>query len=162
MADKRNRRTQEEMLAHYKAKADALQAKIEGRGGDEAGSDLVANLKRRLRKTETALRSAQIMLNGVVKEDGKGWQRAPIDEKIEMTRTRLQTQIDARDRADSMATTLPFDVNRLKLLIEAANVGEDVEFPNDLTPLRAPGATVKSDEEVESDFIANEEAEARA
>ena len=68
MGTKRNRRTQEEMLAHYKAKADALAAKIEGRGGDDAGSDLVANLKRRLRKTETALRSAQIMVNGVTKD----------------------------------------------------------------------------------------------
>ena len=156
MTDKRNRRTREEMLAHYMEKVQRLEDQIAGREVEDASGDLVKSLKKRLRKTETALRSAQIMVNGVTKDDGKGWQRAPIAEKIATTRARLAQQIEASEYADEQTASLPFDVDRLKLLISAAELGEDVEFPNDHKPL-SRNETKKSDEEVEADFIASEE-----
>lgn len=158
MSDKRNRRTQEEMLAHYQAEVDKLQAKIEGRYEDDGGTDMVKALKARLRKTATALRSAQIMVDGITKDDGKGWQRAPISEKIATTRARLDSQIEGREFATVQTTKLPFDVERLTLLVQAAEAGEDVEFPTDLNPL-SRNETEKSDEQVEVEFIAAEEVE---
>lgn len=156
MTDKRNRRTQEEMLAHYQAEVAKLEAKIEGRYEDDGGTDMVKALKARLRKTTTALRAAQIMINGVVKEDGKGWQRAPISEKIATTRTRLEQQEEGENFATVQIIKLPDDVRRLALLLEAATAGEDVEFPENLTPLTVRDAE-RSDEQIEADFIADEE-----
>lgn len=155
MTDTRNRRTQEEMLAHYQAQVDKLTAKIEGRYEDDGANDMVKALKKRLRKAETALRSAQITLNGVTKEDGNGWVRAPISEKIEGTEKRLNSQIEAKGFAEHMTASLPFDIDRLTALVAAAELGEDVEFPNDLVNLTVskPGG----DEQVEADFIATEE-----
>lgn len=154
--DKRNRRTQEEMLAHYQAEVAKLEAKIEGRYEDDGGTDMVKALKARLRKTTTALRAAQIMINGVVKADGKGWQRAPISEKIAGTRTRLMQQEDGENFATVQIIKLPDDVSRLTLLLEAATAGEDVEFPENLTPLSMKD-TERSDDQIEADFIASEE-----
>lgn len=156
MSDKRNRRTREQMLAHYMEKVNRLEDQIAGREVEDASGDLVKSLKKRLRKTETALRSAQIMVNGITKDDGKGWQRAPIAEKIATTEARLEQQRDAAVYANEQTAALPFDVDRLKLLIAAAELGEDVEFPNDLKPL-SRNETSKSDEETEADFIASEE-----
>lgn len=156
MTDKRNRRSREEMLAHYMEKVSRLEDQIAGREVEDASGDLVKSLKRRLRKTETALRSAQIMVNGITKDDGRGWQRAPISEKIATTKTRLTQQIEDRDFADAQAAKLPSDVNQLRLLIEAAEAGEDVEFPTNLSPLSLNEAS-RSDDEIEADFIAGEE-----
>lgn len=156
MTDKRNRRTREEMLAYYMQKVDRLEDQIAGREVEDASGDLVKSLKKRLRKTETALRSAQIMVNGITKDDGKGWQRAPISEKIATTEKRLAEQIDARDYAGEQVAALPFAVERLTALVAAAELGEDVEFPTDLPPLSRNEAQ-KSSEQVEVEFIANEE-----
>ena len=156
MADKRNRRSREDMLAHYEAKVARLQDQIAGREVEDASGDLVKSLKKRLRRTETALRAAQIMVNGVKKDDGKGWQRAPIEEKIATTRARLEGQIEGQTFAIVQTAKLPDDVKRLTLLVEAAELGEEVEFPTDLTPLSRN--ETKSDDEVEADFIAGEEA----
>jgi hypothetical protein len=145
------------MLAHYAEKVQRLQDQIAGRDVEDASGDLVKSLKKRLRKTETALRSAQIMVNGITKDDGKGWQRAPIAEKIATTESRLEQQREAAVYANEQTAELPFDVDRLKLLISAAELGEDVEFPTDLKPLSRKEGVVKSDEETEADFIASEE-----
>lgn len=153
METKRNRRSREEMLAHYQAEVEKIQAKIDGSYSDEGENDLLKALKKRLRKTETALRSAGLVVNGVQKEDGKGWTRAPQSVKIDKTVVRLADQRETLDRAEALLAKLPFDMETLEALIAASNIGEIVEFPTDLTPLEAP----KTDEEHEAAFIATEE-----
>ena len=157
MTDKRNRKTREEMLAVRLAQVAKLQAQIEGSYENEHENDVLKALKNRLRKTETALRAASVILNGITKEDGKGWQRAPQQEKIEATQRRLGDQLMAMKRAELVSATLPFDVEILTASIGAVEAGDtDVEFPTDLHSLK--GDEPKTDEEVEADFIASEEA----
>lgn len=158
MADKRNRKTRDEMLALRLAQVEKLQAQIEGSYQDDHENDVLKAMKNRLRKTETALRAASVTLKGIGREDGKGWQRAPIEEKIEGTRKRLADQLAAMKRAEVVSATLPFDVEILTVSIKAAEAGDtDVEFPADsLHALN--GSEPKTDEEVEADFIASGEA----
>lgn len=161
MTDKRNRKTREQMLEVRLAQVAKLQAQIEGSYENEHENDVLKALKNRLRKTETALRAAGVQLKGVVKADGKGWMRAPIDEKIEATRKRLEDQLSTMKRAELVSATLPFDVEILTASIAAVEAGDtDVEFPTDLHSLK--GDEPKTDEEVEADFIASEEASTEA
>ncbi len=153
MGTKRNRRSQAEMLAHYQAEVEKLQAKIDGSYQDENESNILKALKRRLRKTETAFRSAGLVVNGVQKDDGKGWTRAPQAVKIAKTEARLADQNETLDRAETLMAKLPFDVEVLTAAIKASEIGDIVEFPEGLTPLEAP----KTDEEHEAAFIASEE-----
>ena len=153
MGTKRNRRSREEMLAHYQAEVEKIQAKIDGSYSDENENDVLKALKKRLRNTETKLRSAGLVVNGVQKDDGKGWTRAPQSVKIDKTVARLADQRETLDRAEALLARLPFDMETLEALIAASNIGEIVEFPTDLTPLEAP----KTDDEHETAFIATEE-----
>ena len=154
---KRNRKTRQEMLAVRLAQVAKLEAQIEGNYQDDQESDILKALKNRLRKTHTALRAASVIINGVTKEDGKGWMRAPQTEKIEKTRRRLEDQIHTLDRAEVVSAELPFDVDILTTSIAAVEAGDtDVKFPTDLHSFKGDG--VKTDEEVEADFIAKEEA----
>ena len=148
------KRTTEEMQQHYLDMAQRCQDRIDGKEVEDLHGDILKSLKKRLRRTETALRSAQVLVNGITSDDGKGWTKAPQSEKIVKTRQRLAQQIDALERAEEFAAALPFDVNRLGDLIKAAELGETVEMPNDLRPLKRENST---DEEVEADFIANQE-----
>ena len=153
------RRTPEELAAHYAKLAEEYQAKAEAkaRGEKVQGNSLVSKLKARLRKTETALRTASITLNGVPADGGKGWSRQPIDEKIARTQERLDSQIETQRRAEFFQAKLPFDVKRLNALIKAIEEGEDVnEFPSGLTPLNRDE---KTDEEHEAAHIASMEGE---
>ena len=103
------------------------------------------------------MRSAAVIIHGVTKADGKGWVSAPVAEKIEKTRKRLADQVATGERAEIVATTLLFDKQLLETSIAAIEAGDtDVEFPTDLHSLNGDG--VKTDEEVEADFIAKEEA----
>lgn len=154
---KRNRKTREEMLAFRLAQVAKLEAQIEGNYQDEGENAILKTLKKRLRKTETELRSANVTLNGVAGSEGKGWSRSPISEKIEGTKVRLASQIETMDRADFFAAKLPFDVERLQALIEAAEAGEDIEFPDDLTPLA--NEQERTDEEHEAVHIAKGDVE---
>lgn len=148
------KRNPAEMKAHYLEMAQQCQDRIDGKEIEDRGGDIIKSLKGRLRKTETALRSAQVLVNGITSDDGKGWTKAPQSEKIVKTRARLAQQIDALERAEEFAAALPFDVNRLQDLVKAAELGEEVEMPTDLRPLKRQ---TTSDEEVEADFIANQE-----
>lgn len=153
MGTKRNRRTQEEMLAHYQAQVEKIQAKIDGSYSDENENDVLKALKKRLRKVNTAHRSASLVVNGVQAEDGKGWTRAPQAVKIDKTVARLEDQRETLYRAEALIAALPFDVEKLEAAIAATEIGDIVEFPEDLTPLETP----KTDEEHEAAFIATEE-----
>lgn len=155
MGKQRNRRTQAEMLAYYQEQAARIAAKIEGK--EDPTLDLVKRLEKRHRKVMRELRSATITLNGDRKADGSGWSRPPIDEKIQKTMDRLASQTETKTRAEKFAAELPFDVERLEAAIEAAKAGEDVEFPEDLTPLSKDEN--RTDDEHEAAFIAKQEEE---
>lgn len=155
MGQKRNRRTRQEMLDHYLAEAARVQAQIDGSYTDENENNVLKALKRRLKAVNKELRSARITLDGVAGSEGKGWSRSPIDEKIASTEKRLASQIETRDRSNVFATKLPFDVTRLEALIGAAEAGEDVEFPDDLTPLA--NEQERTDEQHEAAMIATDE-----
>jgi len=155
MTNKRNRRTREEMLAHYQAQIARIEAAMEGGPDTTSEAGVLKSLRKRLRKTNTELRSARITLNGVSREDGNGYVRSPIDEKIAQTEARLASQNETKARAEEFSARLPFDIERIEALIAAAEQGEDVEFPNDLTPLA--NEQERTEEEHEAAFVANEE-----
>src|SRR5690554_1989118 len=113
MTNKRNRRTREEMLAHYQAQIARLEAAMAGAPDTSSEAGVLKSLRARLRKTETALRAAQITLNGVRAEDGKGYVRSPIADKIEQTKLRLAAQERTKAEAEEQQAALPFDVERL-------------------------------------------------
>ncbi len=146
----RNRKTREEMLAFRVAQVEKLQAQIEGSYRDENENDVLKGLKKRLRRTNTELRSAQITLDGTEV-------RSTIAAKIRRTERHLASQIETQARAEASVAALPFDIERLKALVAAAEAGEDVEFPADLT--RLAGDEDRTDEEHEAAFIASEEGE---
>jgi hypothetical protein len=153
MGQKRNRKSREEMLAFRLAQVEKLQAQIEGSYQDDSDGGVLKQLKKRLRATLTSLKGAGYTLNGVVREDGKGYSRSPIETKIAKTEARLESQIETKVRAEVMVAKLPFDVETLEATIAAAKAGEEVEFPEGLTPLGKP----ETDEEHETSFIAKEE-----
>lgn len=146
---KRNRKTRQEMLAYRLEQVAKLEAQIEGSYQDESENAVLKNLKKRLRKTNTELRAAQITLNGTEV-------RSSIADKIAGTQKRLQSQLDAQANAERYSAALPFDVERLEALIAASEQGEDVEMPSDLT--RFADEQDRTDEEHEAAFIATEEA----
>lgn len=154
MVGKRNRRTRAEMLEAAIAKVAKLEAQIEGSYKDEDENDVLKALKRKLRKTSTALRAARVTLNGLSNSEGK-IARKPISETILRTRDRLESQIETQERAEVMVAKLPFDVERLESLIAQTEIGDIVEFPTDLTLLG--DEQERTDEEHETAFIAKEE-----
>lgn len=154
---KRNRRTREEMLAYYKAQQERLEAAIEGKPDTSTENGILKSLKARLRKTNTELRAARVTLHGQASKDGSSMLRAPISEKIEHTEKRLASQIETRDRAAEFEANLPHDVERLEALIAAAEQGDDVEFPNDLTRLSSDQD--KTDEQHEANAVVTQQDE---
>lgn len=142
------------MLEAALAKVAKLEAQIEGSYKDEDENDILKALKRRLRKTSTALRAARVTLNGLSNDEGK-IARKPISETIERTKVRLASQIETQDRAETMSAALPFDVELLEALIAKTEIGEIVEYPENLTPLG--NEQERTDEEHETAFIAKEE-----
>jgi len=144
----RPRKTRLEMIEVRKAQLAKLEAQEAGSYSDDSENGVLKSLKKRLRNTNTALRAAGITLNGTEV-------RSTIEDKIEGTRRRLASQLETMKNAEEFVATLPFDVERLEALIAAAEEGEDVEFPNDLT--RLSDDEDRTDEEHEAAFIANEE-----
>ena len=151
---RKKRATRAEMIAQMEAKLARYKAEEEGKVDTSSASGILKALRKRLRKTETALRAAQVTINGVSTQDGKGWARAPISEKIEGTERRLESQRETQRKAEEQMAAYPFDVERLSALVEAAENGEDVQMPDDLTPL--PNEQNRTDEEHEAAFIAND------
>lgn len=145
----RSRKTRQEMLAYRLEQVEKLKAQIEGSYQDDSENAVLKSLRKRLRKTNTALNAAGITING------KGV-RAPIADKIAGTRARLASQIETMENAEEYLARLPFDVDTLEALIASAEQGDEVEFPSDLTRLQ--GDEDRTDEEHEAAFIANEEA----
>ncbi len=143
----RNRKTQVEMLAERKRQVEVLEAKIAGNFQDESENAVLKSLRKRLRKTNTALSAADITMNG------KG-PRKPIADKIAGTEARLASQIETMENAEVYLAKLPFDVENLEALIASAEQGDDVEFPSDLHRLQ--GDEDRTEEEHEAAFLAKE------
>lgn len=152
---RKKRATRAEMIAQMEEKLARYKAEEAGKVDTSSEAGILKALRKRLRKTETALRAAQVTLNGVAASDGKGWTRSPIDEKIAHTERRLASQIETKRKAEEQSAAYPFDVERLSALVAAAEAGETVEMPDDLTPL--PNEQERTDEEHEAAFIANGE-----
>tara|TARA_R110002096_G_scaffold160724_2_gene327013 strand:- start:6 stop:494 length:489 start_codon:yes stop_codon:yes gene_type:complete len=122
------------MLAHFEAEAERLRNAIAGKPDTASESGVLKSLKRRLRKTQTELRAANLTINGQTNTEG-GVMRKPIADTIEATKARVASQIETRDRANEFQARLPMDVERLEALIASAEQGDTVEFPSDLTRL---------------------------
>ena len=154
-APKRNRKTRKEMIELRRQQLEALIAAEEGRADVSTESGILKSLKNRLRKTNTELRAARVTLHGQASKDGASMIRGSIDDKIEATRKRLESQIETRDRASAFEATLPHDVERLEALIASAEQGDDVEFPNDLTRLASDQD--KTDEQHEANAVVTQQ-----
>jgi len=156
MGNKRNRRTDAEMLEHFKKEQARLEAKMAGKIDTSTESGKLKAIKRRLRKTTTELKAARFTLEGSQPgPDGKGMVRSSIDDKIKQTQARLASQIETRDRATAFAAKLPFDIERLEALLAAAEQGDDVDMPDDLTPLS--DESKRTDEEHEAAFATKDD-----
>tara|TARA_S200002703_G_scaffold129359_1_gene116383 strand:- start:1581 stop:2132 length:552 start_codon:yes stop_codon:yes gene_type:complete len=154
---KRKRSTMAEMEVKLVAKLEALRARMEGKPDTTSENAILKSLKARLRKTNTELRAARVTLHGQPSKDGSSMLRAPIADKIAATEARLASQIETRDRAQEFEATLPHDVQRLEALIESAEQGDDVEFPNDLT--RLSSEQDKTDEQHEASAVITQQDE---
>ena len=156
--NKRKRKTRKEMIELRKAQLEKLIAQEEGRFDETSENNVLKALEKRLRKVNTALKAANNTIHGV--ENSKGARTPSIEEKIAKTRARLESQLATQERAIRMAAALPDDVETLTAFIDAAKAGEDVEFPEGLTPLGDPQK--RTDEEHEADFAAKEQEAAEA
>lgn len=147
-APKRTRKTRAEMIEATRAKLAKLEAQAAGEYVDDS---IVKRLKTRLSQVNRELRSANTLVSGVTGKDGKGWTRKPIAEQIAYTESRLESQRESQKRANEFVAALPFDVQTLEALIAAAEQGEEVEFPNDLTMLQR--SEERTDEQHEANAV---------
>ena len=144
---RKKRATVAEMLERKRREVEILEAKAAGTwtGGDE--TDIQKRLRNALRKRLTALGNAKMLFTGrpaTVNSPAMN----PIDEKIARAEQQLQSLYKTRQRAEGRIVNLPFDIERLETLLKNAESGQDVSFPDDLTPLDEP----KSTEEIETAF----------
>lgn len=149
----RNRKTRKEMIEFRRAQLEKLIAQEEGSYQDENENNVLKALQKRLRKVNTALKAANNLIHGT--ENKNGSRTASIEEKIAKTRARLDSQLATQERAIVMASKLPADVETLQAFIDASEAGEDVTFPEGLTPLGDPQK--RTDEEHEAAFSATQE-----
>jgi hypothetical protein len=150
---KRKRATRQEMIERLEAKLQKLQAQAEGNFSDDQESNISKRLKKALRKRRTLLGRADVLLNG-----RPATEKSPavngIDEKIENAQSRLDQLIESKRRAEAQAANLPFDIEKLELLLEEVERGEEPEFPTDLFRI---GTEKPTDREVEVKVAMGEE-----
>jgi predicted glycoside hydrolase/deacetylase ChbG (UPF0249 family) len=149
---KRNRRTRVEMLAALEAKLEKLKAQVSGTYDptSDEGTFIEKRLRRAIRRRNTALGNAQTLMDGRQATE-RSPSVSPIDVKIENAEKRLTDLRAAKARAVEMQAQLPFDIERLEALLEKAEAGEDVEFPNDL--YRLPNEGERTDAEIEAGSV---------
>lgn len=152
---KRYRATPAEMIARKLAEIEALKAKAEGTYTPDAETLTVKRVRNARRKRETLLDRAKIMLNGRVAGDGKIAQSS-IDAKIEQAEKRLADLRLSKANAEERVANLPFDIERLAVLLERAEKGETIEFPADLTPIPGEGEGTDTEKEVAAADGAND------
>jgi hypothetical protein len=150
--DRKPRNTRAQQIAVLEAKLAEMKAKEAGTFVD---TSVLKRLEKRLKQTERELKSAKTALYGVQKKDGKGWVTAPITEKIERLQDRLASHKETQRRATEFEAKLPFDIKRLKAAIEVAKTDQDVNFPEDLTPLQRPEK--RTDEQHEANAVVTQD-----
>ncbi len=155
----RNRRTQAQMLEHFEAEAQRMRDAIAGKPDTTTENGILKSLKARLRKTNTEMRSASAIVNGILSKDGTTVLRGPIMDKITATEARLRSQIETRNNAEEFLAKVAFSIETLETTIASAEQGDEVTFPTDLVPL--PSDQDRTPDEHEVAFITkdNEEGE---
>jgi len=129
---KRNRRTRAEVAAELRARLAILEAKLAGNYDDsQEDGYIVKRLKAAIRRRETTLGTVETLLNGR-KATEKSPQVAPIDEKIANAEKRLADLRASKVQALETQARVPFDIERLRGVLEMAERGEAVEFPTGL------------------------------
>lgn len=143
---KRQRATRQEMIERLQAKLERLQQQEEGKPVASTTPLGVKRLRAAIRKRRTALHRANVLLDGHA-----GSEKSPringIDAKIENARQRLDSLIEARNRAVDHIETLPGDIERLEAALAQAEAGGEIEMPEGLTNI---GEANEAEAEVEA------------
>ena len=133
---KRQRATRQEMIERLQAKLERLQQQEAGKPVASTTPLGVKRLRAAIRKRRTALHRANVLLDGHA-----GSEKSPaingIAAKIENAQRRLESLIEARDRAVEQIENLPGDIERLEAALAQAEAGGEIEFPEGLTMLEA-------------------------
>jgi len=129
---KRQRATRQEMIERLQAKLGRLQQQEEGKPVASTTPLGVKRLRAAIRKRKTALHRANVLIDGHA-----GSEKSPringIESKIENARQRLDSLIEARNRAVDHIETLPGDIERLEAALAQAEAGGEIEMPEGLT-----------------------------
>ena len=149
---RRERRTPAQIIADLEAEIAARKAALDGKIDTSTEHGLGKALRNARRKRNTALKAAQVIVEGIPASDGKGWTRKPMSETIKNTEKRLESQRETLNRAEYQRADLPTWIARLDSLLEALERGDDVEFPREMPPLE--NEKDRSDEEHEAAFYA--------
>ena len=95
-----------------------------------------AKSRRSREKIKTALHRANVVLDGHA-----GSEKSPaingIAAKIENAQRRLESLIEARNRAVEQIENLPGDIERLEAALAQAEAGGEIEMPEGLTMIEA-------------------------
>lgn len=152
---KRVRSTPAQMKARLLARIAELEAKEAGTYTPDNETLTVKRVRNARRKRETLLDRAKIMLHGRTAQDGKIAQSS-IDDKIAQAEKRLADLRQSKANAEERVANLPFDIERLAVLLERAEKGETIEFPSDLTPIPGEGEGTDTEKEVAAADGAND------
>ena len=132
---RKRRATREEMIEATRLKLDKLIAQAAGTHEEDRESDSfqIKRVRRALRKRETLLHRAGVILNGkpatAQSPGGK-----TIDEQIEAMEARLEDKRATRANAIEQEAKLPFDIEALQTIVSNYDNAEDpdsvdVSFP---------------------------------
>ena len=152
----RNRRTRVQVMADLEAKLARLKAQVEGTYSEDTESDtwLVKQLRRAIRRRETAMGNATTLLEG-----RKATEKSPaigtIDSKIANAETRLKDMHLAKSRAIEQLALLPNDIERLRdaLTLAESDDKANAEMPTGLYVL--PNESERTDAEIEAGSVSN-------
>jgi hypothetical protein len=78
-----------------------------------------------------------------------------LEKRLKQTERELKSDKETQRRATEFEAKLPFDIKRLKAAIEVAKTDQDVNFPEDLTPLQRPEK--RTDEQHEANAVVTQD-----
>jgi hypothetical protein len=151
---RRKRRTRAEILAETLAKAEKIKAQLAGEWSGDNDTSIVGKIKGALRKRKTAVHAANVTINGRAATENSPSING-VDEQIARLETRLSDKKESKIRALAVLETCPDDITRLEALLQEALNGQDVEFPDDLTPLPTGETTSELEFRVRTDNETN-------
>ena len=150
------KRTSLEMYQFHLREAEKALARAEGRASEANEGSLVKRLKAALKRRNTLLGRAQVVVNGKL-ATAKSPATNTVEDKIENAIQRLADLRLTETNAIEQLAELPDDIERLTLLVEEAKAGTDVEFPSDM--YRIPGVEEQTDSEAEFSAAIDQETE---